>query len=109
MPKEITLEKLRKITLDRHFLVSQPLPEFDPLTMGHKDKSRLLDAEHYSRIFQRLATVKPAILLNRRVGGTWDYSFADRSLKIQPFDKVSRKTQEALQKASESLQHFLET
>jgi hypothetical protein len=85
------------------------LPEFDPLIMGHKAKSRVLDPEDHPKVFQRLATVRPTFLVNGRVAGTWDYSFSHRSLKIEPFGKAPRKTRDAILSTSESLQQFLET
>ena len=65
--------------------------------------------QDHARVFQRLATVRPTFLVNGRVAGAWDYSFNDRSLKVEPFGKAPGKTRDVILSASEALKQFLET
>jgi len=83
------------------------LPEFDSLIMGHKDKSRLIDAENRTKVFLGLARVVPTLLLDGRLAGTWDYRFGDQSLHIKPFGRLSQETSNTIKAASRHLKEFL--
>jgi hypothetical protein len=85
------------------------LPEFDSLIMGHKDKSRLTDEENRKKVFLALARVVPALLINGRLAGTWEYHFTDRSLAVRPFTAPPKETRKAIQAASRRLKQFLKS
>jgi hypothetical protein len=85
------------------------LPEFDPLVMGHKDKSRIMDEDARKRVFLRLATVAPTLLVEGRVAGTWDYSFPTGALDIKPFKAFSAETRKAVEPLARRLREFLAT
>lgn len=85
------------------------LPEFDPLIMGHKNKSRILDETYRKYIFLRLADVAPVFLLNGRVAGTWNYKFTDRSFNLTPFTKLGKKEKESIDQEFVRLREFLES
>ena len=57
----------------RGALPERLLPRFDTLVLGHKDKTRYLDARDYKRVFRPAAVVEPVVLAQGRVAGTWDY------------------------------------
>jgi uncharacterized protein YcaQ len=84
------------------------LPEFDPLIMGHKDKTRIMDEADRKRVFRRLGTVVPTMLVDGRVAGTWDYSFGDRALEVKPFGRPSKSMLEEIERASSRLVAFNE-
>jgi uncharacterized protein YcaQ len=54
------------------------LPRFDPLLLGHKDKSRYLDARDYPKVFRPAAVIEPVVLVGGRVAGTWSYQDPER-------------------------------
>jgi hypothetical protein len=85
------------------------LPEFDPLIMGHKDKSRILDEVYRKHVFLRLADVAPVFLLNGRVAGTWNYKFTDHSFNLTPFAKLGKKEEESIDEEFTGLREFLRT
>ena len=84
------------------------LPEFDPLIMGHKDKTRIMDEADRKRVFQRLGTVLPTMLIDGRVAGTWDYRFRERGFGVKPFGRLSKSLSEEVDRASRRLIAFLE-
>lgn len=83
------------------------LPEFDPLIMGHADKSRIIDEKHRKHVFLRLGAVAPTILANGRVAGTWRYSFTDGSFETSPFENLSGSVGRNVQTAAEGFKDFL--
>jgi uncharacterized protein YcaQ len=87
--------------------VAALLPEFDPLIMGHKDKSRILDERYRPDVFLRLADVAPTILFDGRVAGTWSYSFTSGAFLTKPFKKLSPADTNRLNQMSRSLVTFL--
>lgn len=85
------------------------LPEFDPLIMGHKDKSRILDEVYRKHVFLRLADVAPVFLLSNRVAGTWNYKFTDQSFNLTPFAKLGKKEKDCIDQELTKLREFLES
>jgi hypothetical protein len=83
------------------------LPEFDSLIMGHRDKSRIMDERHRKRVFLRLATVTPTLLVNGRVAGTWDYSFASKRLATKPFQRLPKADRDTIEDRAAHLAKFL--
>ena len=47
------------------------LPKFDPLIMGHRDKTRIMGMDARRRVFLPTAEVSATMLLNGRVEGVW--------------------------------------
>ncbi len=63
------------------------LAKFDPLTMGHADKSRwLLPADH-PRVFRKAAQVEAVVLLRGRAAATWRVARTPKraTLTVEPF------------------------
>lgn len=63
------------------------LAKFDPLTMGHADKSRwLLPADH-PRVFRKAAQVEAVVLLRGRAAATWRVARTPKqaTVTIEPF------------------------
>jgi uncharacterized protein YcaQ len=86
---------------------SRLLPEFDPLIMGHKDKSRIIDGEDRKRIFLPLANVAPTILVDGRVIGVWNYKICDESFVLRLFREDGNPVSPELRSSVQSLQEFL--
>src|SRR5204862_6297882 len=59
------------------------LPSFDPWVLGHADKTRLVDAQHYKRIFRSAAWVAPVLLLNGRAARLRSYQRQGRGLVVE--------------------------
>ncbi len=85
------------------------LPEFDPLIMGHQDKSRFLEDKYRTRVFLPLAEVAQVVLIQETVLGTWNYKISDRAFKINLFTKLKKDMAGKLQKEVERLTEFLQS
>lgn len=83
------------------------LPEFDPLIMGHKDKSPLLDERHKKSVFLRLADVEPVVMIDGRARGTWTYKVTDRSFVIRLFERLDPNTDGKMRREGRRLVAFL--
>lgn len=82
------------------------LPEFDPLIMGHKDKSRIMAEEDRKRVFLRLAVVTPVILFDGRVVGTWNFRMTTKSLSTSLFRPLRLKDQDEIKAEAARLTQF---
>src|SRR5205085_761551 len=63
------------------------LPKFDPLVMGHKDKSLFLDANLKDRVFRKAGQVEATVLADLKLRGTWRTIRKGKVLRfeIEPF------------------------
>ena len=82
------------------------LPEFDPLIMRHKDKTRILNDEHRKKIFLPLADVTPTILIDGRITGTWSFKVSDRKLTTSLFKSMDSNSVKKLTQESGRLSQF---
>lgn len=86
------------------------LPAFDPLLMGHKEKSRLLNPAYRNRVFLPLADVAPTLLLDGMVTGTWSYRKGKDHLimKISPFRRLNDQELREVKIQAEALSAFMD-
>ena len=49
------------------------LYRFDPLLLGHKDKSWIIDLKHYNKVWIPAGHINGTILAGGRIQGTWNY------------------------------------
>jgi Winged helix DNA-binding domain len=59
------------------------LPSFDSLLLGLKDKSHLVDAEHYKRVYRPQGWLSPVVLVDGRVAGIWSHEVKGRTLSVR--------------------------
>ncbi len=76
------------------------LYRFDPLLLGHKDKTWLLEPEHYRRVWRPAGHIEGTLLLHGRIAGTWRYDRQNGGLKVTltpfaPLPDYARPTIEA--------------
>lgn len=83
------------------------LPEFDPLIMGHRDKSRIMDDLYRKQVFLPRADVAPIILMGGRVAGTWNFKMTTHSLNTALFNPISSKERKEFEAESVRSRHFL--
>ncbi len=64
------------------------LPYFDSYLLTHKDKSMIVDDEHYKKIYRQAGWIYPTIIHNGRVVGIWSYKEKGDTLEIavEPFE-----------------------
>jgi hypothetical protein len=89
----------------------QLLPSFDVFLLSHRDKSHLVDAIHYKRVFRKAGWLSPVVLVNGRVVGIWSHQRRGRQLEltVQLFEKGSPALREVIEAETENLGRFLET
>ena len=58
------------------------LAKFDPLTLGHADKSRWLADEDHGRVFRKAAQVEAVVLLRGRAAATWRVARSSLRAKV---------------------------
>lgn len=74
----------------RRVLTINLLPTLDPYLMGYKDRERYIDPSKYDSIFDRGGNAAPAIMLDGRVIGVWDFErHPEATVKIHFFEKVT--------------------
>lgn len=58
------------------------LYRFDPLLLGIKDKTWIVDAQHYKRVFRPAGHIEGTLIEHGRAAGTWRYDRKDSGLVI---------------------------
>ena len=86
------------------------LPKFDPLLLGHKDKSRILESEHLKQVFRPAGDVAAAVLVGGYIKGTWNYKKTKNklTLNVSPFGKLEKDELEKVRIEAEALGEFME-
>jgi len=86
------------------------LPYFDSLLLGLKDKSHLVDAAHYKRVYRPQGWLSPVVLLDGRVAGVWSYERKGARLlvRVRLFSKVSPAVRTRIREEAEDLGRFLD-
>lgn len=66
------------------------LPRFDPLLLGHADKTRFLPAARRTQVFTKAGHVGAVLLLAGRVAGLWSYKKGGKGLEVavQPWQRL---------------------
>lgn len=86
------------------------LPAFDNLILSHADRTRII-ADDYRRVLASKNGMVPAtVLIDGFVKGTWKTKRTREkaTLKIEPFEKLSRQDRDSLTEEGERLVHFIE-
>lgn len=78
------------------------LAKFDPLTLGHSDKSRWLAPEHYKRVFRIAAQVEAVILLRGRAAATWRVARSPKraTVAVEPFRSLRPPERKSIERAA---------
>lgn len=68
------------------------LYRFDPFLLATKDKTWVVDPEHYNRVWRPAGHIEGTLLVHGRILGTWRYDRRGRGLviTIQPFRRLNR-------------------
>ena len=85
------------------------LPSFDPYLLGHRDKSHLVDAAHYKRVYRKAGWLSPVVLVDGRVAGVWTHRKirGGWDVRIEPFRPLTRLEREGIAAEVEDLGRFL--
>jgi uncharacterized protein YcaQ len=76
----------------------QLLYRFDPLLLGLKDKSWIVDSAFYSRVWRPAGHIEGTVLEHGRIMGTWRYDWKGSGLVVSvfPFNSLPAETREAV-------------
>ena len=87
------------------------LYRFDPLLLALKDKTWVVPAEHYKRIWRPAGHVEGVLWIRDQAKGTWRYDRTAKGLKItlSPFGPLSKTVRKALEKQALGIAQFFNT
>lgn len=87
----------------------QLLPSFDVFLLSHRDKSHLVDAVHYKRVYRKAGWLSPVVLVGGRAAGVWSHQRrgSKLDLTIEFFERGSRSLREAVEAKAADLGRFL--
>jgi hypothetical protein len=84
------------------------LPEFDNLLLSHADRSRVVSEEHRKRISTKNLRIAGTFLVDGVVAGMWAApKKRGQKLELEPFVKLDRAAQKALDAEASALAAFL--
>ena len=81
---------------------------FDPLLLGTKDRSWLMEPRYYKRVSRPAGHIEGTLLEHGRVVGTWRYDRADNGLAITvyPFAPLPRQVRKAVEENAVGVAQF---
>lgn len=84
------------------------LYRFEPLLLGHKDKSWLLDMKYYNRVWRPAGHIEGVVLEYGRIIATWRYDRKGNGLvvTVNPFTKPTKKVEKAVARHANNLATF---
>ena len=85
------------------------LPAFDAYLLGYRNRELIVPARHAKRIFPGGGLLRPALLLNGRVTGTWKAQRRRNATEVvvEAFESLPRDVRQALEAEVEHIGHFL--
>jgi hypothetical protein len=86
------------------------LPNFDPVLLGHKDRSHLVPRKHHAQVFRVAGWISPTILLDGRVIGTWGWKKKGKGIEIglEPFGRLPREAKVGIEKEVADIGRFFD-
>jgi len=87
------------------------LPYFDAFLLGHKEKTHLVDAAHYKRVYRAQGWLSPVVLVDGRAAGVWSHERkgARLSVRVTPFRAMPQATRALVREEADDLGRFLGT
>ena len=86
------------------------LPAFDNMLLAHKDRTRIIDDEHRPKVATKNLRIHPTFLIDGFAAGMWSIKATKKkaTLTLEPFAKLTKKTQKELEDEGEQLLRFAE-
>ena len=87
------------------------LPYFDGFLLGHKEKTHLVDAAHYKRVYRAQGWLSPVVLVDGRAAGVWSHERkgARLSVRVTPFRAMAQATRALVREEADDLGRFFGT
>lgn len=85
------------------------LPAYDEYIIGYKNRTNVLDLEHYSKAFNNYGTFKPIILYNGHVVGNWKIIKKEKEvdLDVTFWDDKFKTDKKRLTQAEEKMRYYI--
>lgn len=94
-------------------VAEQPWPlhmlyRFDPLLLGHKDKSWIVAPEHYHRVWRPAGHIEGVLLVGGQAAGTWRYRRTGSKMHVivEPFRKPARPLRQQVERTAAQIVAF---
>ena len=84
------------------------LAPFDEFVVSYKDRTEMIDAEHYSKVMTKNGIFSPTIMLNGKIIGSWKKSMKKNvpQITLSFFEKMPKKIVALFQPEIERLEKF---
>ena len=88
----------------------QLLYRFDPLLLGHKEKSWIVPPKHHKQVFRIAGHIEGVVLVRGEAVATWRYQRHGRGLivTVEPFARLGKRQQTKWAHEPRNLQTFLD-
>lgn len=85
------------------------LPQFDELVVSYKDRSEMIEDEHYGKVMTKNGLFSPTVMLNGKIIGSWRKVMNKKKpeVEISFFEKTPKKTEELFKEAKKRYVDFL--
>jgi len=85
------------------------LPQFDEMVVSYKDRTEMIEDEHYGKVMTKNGLFSPTIMLNGKIVGSWRKATKKGKPEIESsfFEKTTKKTEASLKKAQKNYLDFL--
>jgi len=105
---EKDLDTLLESTPPRSKWPVKLLYRFDPILLGHKDKSWIIDRKHYDKVWVTAGHINGTILVRGNIQGTWKYKRKGKSLEItiEPFRRFGKRLMRKVEQEAEGAAKF---
>lgn len=92
-------EALAELEVSPGDIPDHALYRFDPVLLAHRDKTWIVDAQHYDKVWRPAGHIEPILLVGGRAAGTWRYQRKGRTLDVElrPFRKLRAAERKAVQ------------
>lgn len=87
------------------------LPNFDVYLLAHREKSHLLSAQHYKRVYRNQGWISPVVLINGEIAGVWSHKLQNKRLhvSVEPFSRLSKPVRSEIKREAEHLAQYFES
>jgi hypothetical protein len=102
------LDALQETSPEREAWPVRLLYRFDPILLPHRDKTWIVDREHYTRVWRPAGHIEGTILEHGRVRGTWRYDRKGGGLVVtlNPFAPLPSHVLDAVETHAQGIAAF---
>ncbi|MDF9829221.1 winged helix DNA-binding domain-containing protein [Parabacteroides sp. PF5-6] len=85
------------------------LPQFDEMVVSYKDRSEMIDEQHYGKVMTKNGLFSPTIMLDGEIIGSWRKVMNKKKPEVELnfFEKTSKQKQNLYKKAQQNYLYYL--